>query len=360
MVLPTHTITDTPPAPTGPTPHRDQEAAHADNNPPDGGTNITSPGTTKTGTDEVERLFLEKYRALDIAGRLEQSFPPLIEKSIFTEYQKWQQQGISFITCFFGLVCVGCFVALTRFSLSYIGTPLHPLTIFGQLLIIPTVSASNIYLLVQFYLSYNRWHPHTPTGPHDPLPALIHQRKLFCARVLEFHLEDICCVGSGLSMAVIFLGRVLTGQCPEEATLWESQRCNPVALSHSFPQDDVIVMYLTPIFFHSLVRGVSATGRTTSGQSSVQQSFINPPRLPLPLLLPFSYRHRYRHTLPLFLSLLFPSSHHHHRHPLSLILPSSLFSAGMLLTYAISTTAVLFALITVQGQIQVHTHPSHS
>jgi hypothetical protein len=53
---------------------------------------------------------------------------------------------------------------------------------------------------------------------------------------------------------------VVAGSCPVDVSIWDSQRCNPVAHSHSFPHDTVFVMYGTPLLAQVLLRGTTMWG----------------------------------------------------------------------------------------------------
>ena len=69
--------------------------------------------------------------------------------------------------------------------------------------------------------------------------------------------EDILVVMIQLSSGFYLLGRVYAGQCGKADNVWDTQRCNPVADSHSIPSDQVIVLYLAPLVCQCLLRGTS-------------------------------------------------------------------------------------------------------
>ena len=77
--------------------------------------------------------------------------------------------------------------------------------------------------------------------------------------LLDF-LRDLTAVAGTLGLGLGLLGRVTNGQCPANVTLWEAQRCNPVAISHSVPVDHAMYMLLMPLFVQAVVTGVTYRG----------------------------------------------------------------------------------------------------
>lgn len=71
------------------------------------------------------------------------------------------------------------------------------------------------------------------------------------------HLEDLIAILATSSAGCYLYARVLNGQCGTDVTLWGSQRCNPVAVSHSVPMDHVIYVYTFPLIHQLILRGIS-------------------------------------------------------------------------------------------------------
>ena len=113
-----------------------------------------SVSSTSTKTSNANRMFLEKYRALDLAGHLEQSFPSFSDPSIKNEYRSWQQHSVAAVTCVLALVLVDFPYNFTRFNLAFVDEYEHPFTISSQIVAIPTFTLFGLYVVVQFYLSY--------------------------------------------------------------------------------------------------------------------------------------------------------------------------------------------------------------
>jgi signal transduction histidine kinase len=207
-------------------------------------------------------LFLDKYRSIDIAGGFESSFPRLADKVLFHQYRQFQQQSVSLIPSLIAFIFVVFQIVVIRFNLPdlFLGVHEHPLILCSQAFVLPPVTAFFLYAFSQFYLLYCRRNPLslTSSSPDDQNKFLVLKRR--CEKCLEYPLEDIICIFSTLSLVCLFLGRVLTGQCPENVSIWESQQCNPVANSKSFPHDDVISFYLAPIFYTVLFRRMSMMG----------------------------------------------------------------------------------------------------
>jgi signal transduction histidine kinase len=207
---------------------------------------------------DANRLFLEKYRALDLAGQFEQSFPSFSDASIVKEYRYWNQKSVAVVTCVLSLVFVDFPYSITRFNLAYLGIYEHPFTISSQVVAIPTFMLFGMYVVVHLYLRYYGRNPDpNSASPDDDVFAV---RKRWCDKFLAYPVEDFVVVGTTWMLSAIFLGRVSMGACPDNVSIWEAQRCNPVANSHSFPQDDVISMYGVPLFLQFLLRGTSLRG----------------------------------------------------------------------------------------------------
>ena len=77
--------------------------------------------------------------------------------------------------------------------------------------------------------------------------------------LLDFF-RDLTAVAGTLGLGLGLLGRVANGQCPDNFTLWEAQRCNPVAIGHAIPVDHAMYMLLMPLFVQAVVTGVTYRG----------------------------------------------------------------------------------------------------
>ena len=53
------------------------------------------------------------------------------------------------------------------------------------------------------------------------------------------------------------LARTLVGPCPEGASMWERQSCNPMAASHAVPTDIHVLMVIAPLIPQICVKGAS-------------------------------------------------------------------------------------------------------
>jgi hypothetical protein len=59
--------------------------------------------------------------------------------------------------------------------------------------------------------------------------------------------EDLIGILAHLSFGMYLFARIIKGQCPENSSLWETQRCNPAADAGFVPLDMMIFIYLTPL-----------------------------------------------------------------------------------------------------------------
>jgi hypothetical protein len=71
--------------------------------------------------------------------------------------------------------------------------------------------------------------------------------------------DTIAIVGT-LGVSFGLYGRVANGQCIENVTLWESQRCNTGAGVSALPVDHAMFIFLLPTFCQSLICGMSFRG----------------------------------------------------------------------------------------------------
>ena len=66
---------------------------------------------------------------------------------------------------------------------------------------------------------------------------------------------------SGISFGL--LGRIANGQCVENVTLWEAQRCNPAAATFGLPLDHAIFLMLSPLLIQAMITGITYRGALT-------------------------------------------------------------------------------------------------
>ena len=94
-------------------------------------------------------------------------------------------------------------------------------------------------------------------------------KSLGCSKISEFilrspwlggFLKDSIAILGSIGIGLGLYGRTLNGQCPENVTLWESQRCNPFANSNSLPHDHVLFLFILPLHLHSVVDGMTFRG----------------------------------------------------------------------------------------------------
>ena len=90
--------------------------------------------------------------------------------------------------------------------------------------------------------------------------------NLQCSKISDFilrspwlgvFLKDSIGVMGTIGMGFGLYGRTVNGQCPENVTLWESQRCNPFANSNSLPLDHVLFLFILPLHLHSVADGMT-------------------------------------------------------------------------------------------------------
>ena len=63
----------------------------------------------------------------------------------------------------------------------------------------------------------------------------------------DWNLSNMLMLISVNTQGLYLLARVVQGQCDDTISIWNSQDCNPVALSKSIPHDVVLMLYLIPL-----------------------------------------------------------------------------------------------------------------
>ena len=69
--------------------------------------------------------------------------------------------------------------------------------------------------------------------------------------------KDVIAITGILGVTLGLVGRVMKGVCSDHVSLWESQRCNPVAACFSLPQDHVMFIFILPLIAQSIINGMT-------------------------------------------------------------------------------------------------------
>ena len=72
--------------------------------------------------------------------------------------------------------------------------------------------------------------------------------------------QNIMATAATFGLTFGLIGRVMNGQCAENVTLWETQRCNPVASASSIPYDHAVTVLLLPLVLQSALNGMTYRG----------------------------------------------------------------------------------------------------
>ena len=94
----------------------------------------------------------------------------------------------------------------------------------------------------------------------DQSPAYRASAFIFDSPSLVDFLRDLIAIAGTLGMGLGLLGRVTSGQCPDNVTLWEAQRCNPVAIGNAIPLDHTMYILLMPLLVQAMVTGITYRG----------------------------------------------------------------------------------------------------
>ena len=87
---------------------------------------------------------------------------------------------------------------------------------------------------------------------------MFHQWALKLSRNRHGHkIENLFMLSFTSVLAFYMLGRTLVGPCPEGASMWERQSCNPMAASHGVPVDVHVMMTIAPLIPQMFMKGAS-------------------------------------------------------------------------------------------------------
>ena len=70
-------------------------------------------------------------------------------------------------------------------------------------------------------------------------------------------LNDITAIIGVVGVGFGLFARVFKGQCEQNVSIWEAQRCNPAANSFSLPQDHVVFLLILPLHCQSVINGMT-------------------------------------------------------------------------------------------------------
>ena len=73
-------------------------------------------------------------------------------------------------------------------------------------------------------------------------------------------IKDLMAVNGLLGVCFALMGRIMNGACPENVTLWEAQRCNPMASCFSLPLDHVLYITICPLVIQLVINGMTYRG----------------------------------------------------------------------------------------------------
>ena len=212
---------------------------------------------------DIQRQFLQEFGKMDELGTLDTALP-FFKGPIYAQYQVWQQNAMSFKAMLFAWGLVGGPHILGRFSLAFLlkGIPQHPLIVVGQFFLIPLVVLFVIFFSCLIFMFKYGDKKKLKLDNNVTLESTLTERGRNIRDICEYllakcHLQDMFVYVVAMSNSCILLGRVLTGQCPDNTTLFMSQRCNPLADHHGIPFEIVLIMYGAPLICHIIFRGTS-------------------------------------------------------------------------------------------------------
>ena len=187
-------------------------------------------GERKLSPSSVERLFF-------------------FDREIMAEYQEYQR-------AYFDI-----YVMLVMFSLSiifYFGrcNVMHP---FDDGLFFTCSLASNTCSFVLYLILFSSFVVKYCCFDED---SSLYHASMFVMNSpwLGDLFRDLIAISGTLGVSFGLFGRIMNGACAENVTLWEAQRCNPMASCFSLPQDHVVYLFFLPLLVQSVVNGMTYRG----------------------------------------------------------------------------------------------------
>ena len=213
--------------------------------------------------DRIQSQFLQEFGKMDEEGTLDTCLP-FFNAPIYAQYQVWQQNAMSFRAMLFAWGLCGGPHILGRFSLAFLikGIPQHPLIVCSQIMLIPVIGLFLIFFSCLIFMSKYGDKKKLQLDKNITLESNLTERGRYIRDICQYlllygHLQDLFMYSIAVSNSFNLLGRVLTGQCPENTSLFMSQRCNPLADRHGIPFEIVLMMYGAPLICHVIFRGTS-------------------------------------------------------------------------------------------------------
>ena len=146
------------------------------------------------------------------------------------------------------ILLISVIAGITRSNMEYIGRS-SPMFTSAFAFAILGVSLFSPYMALRAIVHYTST-PKRTQSSYKFSKALL--QLLYAVKI-----EDILMIFVQISSGFYLLGRVYAGQCKIGSNVWYTQKCNPVADSHSIPSDQVIVLYLIPLVGQCLLGGIS-------------------------------------------------------------------------------------------------------
>ena len=126
--------------------------------------------------------------------------------------------------------------------------------IYFALAALSTGSALLLYLIYIFGFSIKYFY-------HEK-KSILYQSSQFIVnspRLSKFY-KNFIGIAATLGLTFGLIGRVMNGQCAANVTLWETQRCNPVASASSIPYDHALTLLVLPLVLQSALNGMTYRG----------------------------------------------------------------------------------------------------
>ena len=213
------------------------------------------PETTTEGLDATQ-VGLWGSKSVEKGGYdilLRFTSPDLRTRKVREAFATYKSSGYNLAFMFFvlGLSSIYFAIRANLDQLWYAGNPFWFIGFACGAVLFVSLSVVLWVRLVLVSFHYPRW-----LGRLEPhRKATIAFSRSFCGRFIE-ECALYSCVATG---EFYLLARTIAGPCRSDATIWETQRCNPAAQYGMVPIDQLLVALLIIPLFQYFVRGASNT-----------------------------------------------------------------------------------------------------
>ena len=177
--------------------------------------------------------------------------PEYKTKAVYEEFRNFKRSGFSIqLTLFIAFLNVVYFAS--RGSLVHLWDIRRLNSAFLSAFICGVVASISVIITL-----FNRLAVVSHTNGFRCLQRYHHNAVKRMKSSLSQLLEDTIIVFVALGQSLYLFGRIIQGQCRDKIDLFDTQECNPQAISNALPQDQLAYLFLGVLFVQVFLKGAS-------------------------------------------------------------------------------------------------------